>query len=44
MVQIQEKENEADIKAIQSTARITKIINQVIDNQIIKDTVYELTR
>ncbi|ORY20617.1 hypothetical protein LY90DRAFT_516641 [Neocallimastix californiae] len=37
------KDKEADEKKeIQPTARITKIINQVIDNQKLKDTVYDL--
>ncbi|KAG4094851.1 hypothetical protein H8356DRAFT_997862, partial [Neocallimastix lanati (nom. inval.)] len=44
MVQLPEEGEEAVQKEIQPTARITKIINQVIDNQKLKDTVYELTR
>ncbi|KAG4086279.1 hypothetical protein H8356DRAFT_1297993 [Neocallimastix lanati (nom. inval.)] len=44
MVQLPEEREEAVQKEIQPTARITKIINQVIDNQKLKDTVYELTR
>ncbi|KAG4081893.1 hypothetical protein H8356DRAFT_1019804, partial [Neocallimastix lanati (nom. inval.)] len=44
MVQFPEEREEAVQKEIQPTARITKIINQVIDNQKLKDTVYELTR
>jgi len=44
MVQLPEEREEAVQKEIQPTARITKIINQVIDNQKMKDTVYELTR
>ncbi|KAG4086222.1 hypothetical protein H8356DRAFT_1330756 [Neocallimastix lanati (nom. inval.)] len=37
-------EIKAEGKEIQPTARITNIINKVIDNQKIKDTVYELAR
>ncbi|KAG4101178.1 hypothetical protein H8356DRAFT_933278 [Neocallimastix lanati (nom. inval.)] len=44
MVQLTE-DNEINIKKeIQPTARITKIINQVMDNQKLKDRVYYLTR
>jgi len=43
MVQLIE-DKEALQKEIQPTARITKIIQQVIDNQKLKDTVYDLTR
>ncbi|KAG4090258.1 hypothetical protein H8356DRAFT_954965 [Neocallimastix lanati (nom. inval.)] len=44
MAQMQEDENKSVIKEIQPTARITKIIHQVIDNQKLKDTVYDLIR
>jgi hypothetical protein len=39
-----EDEVKAERKEIKHTARITKRINQVIDNQKIKNIVYELTR
>ena len=45
MVQLpEEKKEEAVLKEFQPTGRITKIINQVIDNQRLKDMVYDLTR
>ncbi|KAG4090040.1 hypothetical protein H8356DRAFT_1410525 [Neocallimastix lanati (nom. inval.)] len=43
MVQL-EDEDEAERKKVKPTARITKFINRIIDNQKIKDTVYDLTR
>ncbi|KAG4093646.1 hypothetical protein H8356DRAFT_1402575 [Neocallimastix lanati (nom. inval.)] len=43
MVQINDKE-EAEPEKVKPIARITQPINQVIDNQRIKDTVYDLTR
>jgi len=43
MVQINEKD-EAEPEEAKPIARITPLINQVINNQKIKDTVYDLTR
>jgi len=44
MVQEIEDKEPAVQREIQLTTRITKIIQQVIDNQKLKDTVYDLTR
>ena len=44
MVQVIEDKETTLQKEIQPTARITKIIQQVIDNQRLKDMVYDLTR